>query len=247
MSRNRNPWLRRQTAAGSDEFRGLRAAVWKLSFASGDPAAEETVVLNSIHKMVGASTLGILLAVAPVVCPPLTTPARAQAAGMAGMANSEIISIRATVKAVDQKARTVTLVGPQGNTMRLKLGDEVRNLAQVKVGHKVVVQYHASIAYVLAPQGTKLPDDSLTMAGARAAPGQLPAGAIGAKAVVSSTVVGIDPLAHTLQLIDPSGGLVRTVDVVTPEGQQNMKLIKVGDTITAVISEAVAIAVEPAT
>jgi hypothetical protein len=41
--------------------------------------------------------------------------------------------------------------------------------------------------------------------------------------------------------------MVRTVDVVTPEGQRNMGLIKVGDTITAIITEAVAVAVEPAT
>ena len=208
---------------------------------------EEALVSPNLCKLIGISAAAsIMLIAAPVICQPLVTAANAQAAGMAGMGESEVISLRATVKAVDQKARTVTLVGPQGNTMRLKLGDEVRNLAQVKPGHKVIVQYHASIAYVLAPQGTKLPDDSLTMAGARAAPGQMPAGAIGAKAVVSSTVVGVDPLAHTLQLIDPTGGMIRTVDVVTPEGQQNMKLVKVGDTITAVISEAVAIAVEPA-
>jgi hypothetical protein len=40
--------------------------------------------------------------------------------------------------------------------------------------------------------------------------------------------------------------MVRSVSVVSPEGRQSMKMIKVGDTITAVISEAVAVAVEPA-
>jgi hypothetical protein len=59
--------------------------------------------------------------------------------------------------------------------------------------------------------------------------------------------VGMDPTAHTLQLVDPTAGLIRSVSVMTPEGQRNMKLIKFGDTISAIISEAVAIAVEPAT
>ena len=197
-------------------------------------------------KLIGVSAAGLLLVVAPLVCPPLSTPARAQAAGMAGMGATQVISVRATVSSIDQATRTVILLGPGGNSIQLKVGDEVRNLAQVKAGNVVVVRYHASIAYVLAPSGTKLPPDSMTMAGGRAAPGQMPAGAIGAKAVITSTVVGIDPLAHTLQLIEPSGGLIRSVDVVTPQGQKNMKLIKVGDTITAVISEAVAISVEPA-
>ncbi len=75
----------------------------------------------------------------------------------------------------------------------------------------------------------------------------MPAGAIGRKLVVTATVVGMDPVAHTLQLIDPSGGLIRSVNVMSPEGQRSMRMIKVGDTISAVISEAVAIAVEPAT
>ena len=70
---------------------------------------------------------------------------------------------------------------------------------------------------------------------------------MGTKIVVTGTVVGVDPVAHTLQLVNPTGGMVRTVNVVTPEGQKSMGLVKVGDTITAIITEAVAIAVEPVT
>src|ERR1700722_12230080 len=199
------------------------------------------------RELIGASAAGILLVAGAVLPPSLSTPAWGQAAGMAGIATSDTISLRATVKAVNQKSRTVTLVGPQGDTVTLKVGDEVHNLAQVKPGNKVIVRYHASVAYVLAPSGTKLPDDSMTMAGVRATPGQMPAGAIGSRMVVTARVVGVDPVAHTLQLINPSGGLIRTVDVVTPEGQQSMKMINVGDTITAVITEAIAISVEPTT
>jgi hypothetical protein len=196
-------------------------------------------------RLIVLSTAAMVLALgAPMV---LSESAMAQASGMAGLGESDTISLRATVKRVDLKSRVVTLVGPLGNTLTLKVSDDVRNLPQVRPGNKVIVRYHAAVAYVLAPRGTKLPDDSLTAAGVRAAPGQLPAGAVGSKLVVTGTVVGVDPVAHTLQLVNPSGGMVRTVDVVTPEGQKNMGLIKVGDTITAIITEAVAVAVEPAT
>lgn len=195
-------------------------------------------------RLIVLSTAAMVLSFgAPMV---LSASAMAQASGMAGLGESDTISLRATVKSVDLKSRVVTLVGPLGNTLALKVSDEVRNLPQVRPGNKVIVRYHAAVAYVLAPKGTKLPDDSLTAAGVRAAPGQLPAGAVGSKLVVTGTVVGVDPVAHTLQLVNPSGGMVRTVDVVTPEGQKNMGLIKVGDTITAIITEAVAVAVEPA-
>jgi hypothetical protein len=196
---------------------------------------------------VGISTVSVVLAAACVIHTSLSTPAVAQSAGMAGIGESDTVSLRATVEALDLNSRVVTLLGAQGNSLTLKVGDEVRNLAQVKVGDKVVVSYHRSVAYVLAPRGTKLPDDSLTVAAARAAPGQMPAGAVGSKLVVTATVVGMDPTTHTLQLVDPTGGLIRSVSVMTPEGQRSMKLIKVGDTISAIISEAVAIAVAPGT
>jgi hypothetical protein len=204
-------------------------------------------MMIGMRELVGASAAGILLVAGAMLPPSISTPAWGQAAGMAGIATSDTISLRATVKAVNQKTRTVTLVGPQGNTLTLKVGDEVRNLAQVKPGNKVVVKYHASIAYVLAPSGTKLPDDSMTLAGARATPGEMPGGAVGTRVVVTARVVGVDPVAHTLQIINPTGGLIRTVNVVTPEGQQSMKMVNVGDTITAVITEAIAVSVEPAT
>jgi hypothetical protein len=199
------------------------------------------------RDLAGVSAAGILLIAGAMLPPSLSTPAWGQAAGMAGIASSDTISVRATVKAVNQKTRMVTLVGPQGDTLTLKVSDEVRNLAQVKPGNKVIVKYHASIAFVLAPAGTKLPDDSMTVAGTRAAPGETPGAALGSRIVVTARVVGVDPVAHTLQIINPSGGLIRTVNVVTPEGQQSLRMINVGDTITAVITEAVAVSVEPTT
>jgi len=188
----------------------------------------------------------LLLAAGPLLCAALPTPALAQAASIADMSRSETVSVRATVESVDLKSRTVTLVGPQGNTLMLKVSDEVANLPEVKPGAKVNVRYYTSTAYVLSPPGAKLPEDSLTAAGVRAAPGQTPGGVVGARLVMTGLVVGVDPAAHKIELVNPSGGPVRSIAVVTPEGQQNLKLVKVGDTITAVISEALAIALDPA-
>jgi hypothetical protein len=178
--------------------------------------------------------------------PRLFSSAFAQASDMAGIAHTESVSARAIVKTVDLQTRTVTLETSGGNTMVLKIGDQVRNLPQVRPGDAVIAHYYTSSAYVLSPPGAKLPEDSLTVAGARAAPGEKPAGGAEAKMVVTGLVVGVDPTLHTVSLVDPSGGGIRTVNVVTPEGQQSMKLIKIGDTITAIITEAVLVGVEPA-
>jgi exosome complex RNA-binding protein Rrp4 len=87
----------------------------------------------------------------------------------------------------------------------------------------------------------------VTGAAVGAAPGQTPAGVVTTKVVLTGLVVGVDPTAYTVQLVNPSGGMIQTVSVPSPEGRQSMKLIKVGDTITAVVSEAIAVAIEPAT
>jgi Cu/Ag efflux protein CusF len=193
-----------------------------------------------------AGALGLLVAYPGFPHPGLSSVAFGQASDMGGIAHTETVSARAVVKTVDLETRTVTLQAPDGSTFVLKVNEEVRNLPQVKPGDTVVAHYYTSTAYVLAPAGTKLPDDSLTVAGARAAPGEKPGAAAGTKTVVTGLVVGVDPTAHTVSLVDPSGGAIRTINVVTPEGQQSMKLIKIGDTITAIITDAVLVGVEPA-
>jgi hypothetical protein len=198
---------------------------------------------HHLPRLVAAGLLGLTASALVVPC---ASPASAQADRMSGIGLRDTVTTRATVKDIDQATRTVTLVNQQGETTTLKVGDQVRNLAQVKVGDTVVARYYASIAFVLAPPGTKLPDDSLTVAGGRARPGSLPAGVVGTKAIVTGLVVGVDPLAHTLSLVDPSGGRVRTLHVTDPRALRALTRIKVGDTITAVASEAVAVAVDPA-
>jgi hypothetical protein len=203
-------------------------------------------MISRLGCITGGLALGLLVSPLPIPNPHLASLAFAQAPDMAGIAHTESVSARAIVKTVDLQTRTVTLEGADGNSIVLKVGEEVRNLPQVRPGDSVIAHYYTSSAYVLAPPGTKLPDDSLTMGAARAAAGDKPAAAVGSKIVVSGLVVGVDPALHTVSLVDPAGGRVRSINVVTPEGQQSMKLIKVGDTITAIITDAVLVGVEPA-
>ena len=188
-----------------------------------------------------------LLFVAAALLPPFAPEAWAQASGMAGVGETETVTIRATVKAVDMKTRTVTLVGPQGETKTMKVGDQVQNLAQVKPGDTVVARFYDSVAYVLSPPGTKVPEDTLAAAAARAVPGGLPAGGVAEKVVVTGLVVGVNPTAHTLSLVNPRGWRDphhRPSRIHST--RQMLSSIKVGDTITAYITEAVVAAVEPA-
>ena len=55
------------------------------------------------------------------------------------------VNISATVEALDLKTRKVTLRGPKGNVVTLKVGDHVKKLGQVKVGDLVAAEYTETI------------------------------------------------------------------------------------------------------
>jgi hypothetical protein len=73
----------------------------------------------------------------------------------------------------------------------------------------------------------------------------MPAGALGTKLIVTGTVVGVDLANHTISLVDPSGGIVHTFNVTDPQRQAALRRVKVGDSLTAVGTEAFAIALAP--
>ena len=64
-------------------------------------------------------------------------------------------SITATVEAIDYDKRTVALKGPRGNVVELKVGPNVKNFKQIKVGDRVTTKYFESTAF-----DARKPDES---------------------------------------------------------------------------------------
>ena len=85
----------------------------------------------------------------------------------------------AVVELVNQRTREVVLRGPEGNRVTVTAGPEVRNLAQVRRGDRVVVTYGEALAVEMAPPGDGGPPVEVAAGTARARPGQRPAGAVG--------------------------------------------------------------------
>jgi hypothetical protein len=152
-----------------------------------------------------------------------------------------IAEITATVTAVDKASRTVTLKGPKGNEVDVVAGDQVKNFDQIKVGDQVTAQYQESLTLELKKTKGKL--DATEKAGAvRAAPGERPAGAVGRQVTVLADVVKVDQPNSIISLKGPKG---RVVDLKV-RNQDHFKVVKVGDQVEAVYTEAMAIAVTPA-
>ena len=195
------------------------------------------------HKMTAWSTA--------LLCSVLAVPAYAAEPVAGGDAVSNMpaaaagvnMTSTATVEAIDVENRIVTLRNEDGEVFRQAVGDEVRNLAQVKVGDKVTVTYQVGLALALSPANDagalrkRVETDSLS----RTALGQKPGGTIRKTVEAEGVVEAIDAKARTVTLKGAEHTLKLEVDNAV-----DMSNIKVGDKVFAVYQESLAISVTPA-
>lgn len=180
----------------------------------------------------------------------LAVPALAQTAAPAkpkshgSYSTSQVKTVTAIVTAIDLKTRHVTLQLPDGTSQTFAVGPQARNLPQTKVGDQVVVQYQEAIEIDVTPADpTKpLPQPTESVVVDRADEGKRPEGVVARTVTLTGTVESYDP-AKKVAIIKGSGGKTVEVQVKHPE---RWTKVKVGDTITAKYSEALAIAVQSA-
>jgi hypothetical protein len=196
-----------------------------------------------------ATAAALIVCATPALSVALSEDAAAQANPMLTnvIPDSESATFHAKITAINPETRDVTLVGASGDKVTLTAGPAVR-LEKLKVGDRVNVQYYRSVAFMVRPpaggSGTPVSDDQITQLLAR--PAKAPGG-IGVRLTkISGTVVGIDMAAHRVDLVNPTGGGIYTIDITDPSRVAMLGSLKVGDTITAVISQALAVSIEPA-
>jgi hypothetical protein len=156
---------------------------------------------------------------------------------------SDLKTVTAIVKSIDLATRHVTVTLPDGKEQTFAVGKEARNLAQVKVGDQVVVQYYQSIDIDVTPPvpGQPLPQPTEAVATDRSAKGKAPEGVVTRTVMLTGTVEKLD-LQNKVAVIKGSGGNTVEVKIQHPD---RWTKVKVGDIVTARYSEALAIAVQP--
>lgn len=153
---------------------------------------------------------------------------------------AEVVTVTATVQAVDQAKRIVTLKGPEGNVFDLKVGDEVRNLPQVKAGDIVVAKYFEAVAIEVKKGGLGIRSAESQTAVSRARAGERPAGAVATTTTIVANVLKVDNGKQIVTVEGPNG---KSVNVKVKDAGV-LQQIKAGEQVEMTITEAVAIAVE---
>jgi hypothetical protein len=150
------------------------------------------------------------------------------------------IEVTANITAIDKAARMVTLKGPK-RTVEIVAGDEVKNFDQLKVGDNVTVKFVEALTLELKKTTVK-PDIKADVAAVRATPGAKPGGAVGRQITIIAEVVMVDPENSIIALKGPQGRVVE----LPVQNKDQFKVVKKGDQVEVVYTEAVALAVTPA-
>lgn len=156
-----------------------------------------------------------------------------------GRAESVLVTVTATVEAIDPVRREATLKGPLGNTVIFAVDPRVKRLEEVKVGDQVQADYYISVAGELRPP---TPEEEKNPFVALGAVGKAPAGtapaAGGLRAFrVVTTVEGLDRPSRTATLKGPRGNYL-TVRVADPE---RLTQARIGDHVVVTYTEALAV------
>ena len=193
-----------------------------------------------------AMTLTVLAAASLLAMPTLAqdkaqSPAPTVSAIADALAVREKITATAVVQAVDQKNRLLTLKSEDGKVFTIKVGNEVRNLAQVYAGDTVKATYHQALAVQLDTiQGTGVNQRIVTVSAGRAPAGQMPAGVVEEKVEMLGTILAVDKAKRTVLV----QGAVHHVTLQIP-ADMDVKDLKAGDQVRAVYTQELAVVIEP--
>jgi hypothetical protein len=154
---------------------------------------------------------------------------------------SHAVTVIATVRSLDPATRHLVLTSG-GESFPMVAGSHVQNFDQLKVGDKVKATYRLETEYVLSKPNEKLPKNADALLAARAPKGEIPAAAVAHHIIVTGAVLGVDLANHTLKVVDRNGGQVHTIDVI-PSNRAALANVKVGDYITAYVTESLLVTV----
>ncbi len=153
------------------------------------------------------------------------------------MHEESISTMEATVTAIDQTTRQVTLKKADGESVSFIADEEVKNLAQVEVGDKLLLEYLEAVTVQVldsdhAELGTTVVEES-----ARAKPGEKP-GAVAVSEVTVVVVIEAIDKEHEKVTLKGAEGKSKTVKVRNPD---NLSKVTVGDKVAITYTEAIAV------
>ncbi len=152
------------------------------------------------------------------------------------------VVVEAVVVAVDQESRELSLLMPQGSTVTMTAGPQLKRLDEISVGDIVVATYLQSLAAdVREPTAEEIAQPWVELDAAAIASLDMDPGVAGLRVIRAvCTIEGMNRVARTVMIEDPRGKyhLIADVDPARLEG------LTLGTKVIVVYSQAVALTLE---
>ena len=137
------------------------------------------------------------------------------------------ITLRGTVEAVDQTARTVSIRGDKGNVVTIDIPQSGTSFDKLQPGDVVSVTYHDRVTVRRKPAGEPAVDRTeppVSTAAARI-PGTLPAATVVSQRVTTVTITGWDPSTRVVTFTGPTGATYtrRLLDTADPASSRDSR------------------------
>src|SRR5262245_16522 len=160
-------------------------------------------------------------------------PARAQ------VSDSESVTMKASIEAIDKTARSITLKGPRGNLVTVHADESVKRFDQLKVGDVVTATITVAVAARIRKAGDPAPKDAKETS-------EILKDKIGAKAygeqTITVSVEEIDRTAPSVTVKTEDGRIVS----FRVKNAANLKNLKVGDQVDITVGLGLLLSVDQA-
>ena len=153
---------------------------------------------------------------------------------------SQTESLIGVVQEINLGTREVTIQDGNGNVRTMHVGEEARNLDQLRVGDHVRMTYETGMTIAMSPvrEGTGTSRADFAAIVERAKKGDLPGGKMVRYTTVVAVVEGLDRKTRLVTLKGPR----RTVTVMV-QPDVDLDKVKVGDQVVAAFKETLAVKV----
>jgi hypothetical protein len=175
----------------------------------------------------------------------VAAPGFAQDQAIAGIQTQSNYFVEGRIAAVDPTARSVTIVQTDARPRTLSVSPAAANLASTKVGDNVSLNIDEIRTFVLSGRNTRTPQSGSAGVAAAVGTGQGVAGAGASQSIANWWVTAVDPGANTITLVDAGGGPVRTYNVTTQAGREQLPRVKLGDSLTEINNRVAVVVITP--
>jgi hypothetical protein len=151
----------------------------------------------------------------------------------------ETQTLTATIEAIEQSSREVTLKKADGTYHVLKVPSTVQRFESLKVGDTVKIRYYENIVFRLKPPGE--PDVNTSSASTTPAAGGQLAGTKAGQRTITATITAIDPDVPSITFTGPNKWSYSS----RVEDKKALAAVKVGDRVDITWTTAALMSFEP--